>query len=272
MKIFLKLVPRRLKEFLKKSKFFRDAFVFLFEKRYKPEWIKIKNGILSNRYIFLDKKSGLITMSDGTHDSEQIEFIKKLNLKNKVIFDIGAHIGYMSMCFAELVGENGKVLSFEPNKHNVERFKKNLEKNKDLEKIIKIYNCALTDKNGVEKFIFNKNIDGGTSSGSFLDKADTALDRKFYSLFEEKNVETLNLNEFKDAKPDFIKIDIEGYEGELIKNNLSYFKKNLPKMVIEIHSILNMYIVTKELISIGYKIEIIKKESDGRCDIWCEIQ
>lgn len=254
-----KLIPHKIKEAVKKI-------------LYKPEWLKIKTGPLQDRLIYLTKNSGLITMSLGIHDEDQINFIKeKIDLNGKIIFDVGAHIGYISMCFAKLVGENGRVLSFEPNIYNIERFEKNLEKNQDLSKIIKIYNCALADKNGTAKFLFNKNIDGGASSGSFLDKADTALDRKFYRLFEEKEVKTIKLSAFKDTKPDLIKIDIEGYEGELIKNNLNYFKENGPILVIEIHSILNMYTVLKELLSIGYKIEIIKKETDGRCDLWCEI-
>ncbi len=267
--LLLKLIPRKLKTFLKKSDFVKQNFIKLTNKSYNPEWQKIKQGPLKDRFIFLDKNTGLKSMIDGDHDLDQIEFIKtKLDLKSKTIFDIGAHIGYMSMCFAELVGENGKVISFEPNPFNLDRFKKNLEKSEDLSKIIEIKNVAVTNKNDSEKFVFSKNVDSGTSSGGFLDRADTALNRKFYELFEEKTIQTVNLSDFTNPSPDLIKVDIEGFEGILINTNKEYLLKFKPALIIEIHSIENMFEVLQSLQEIQYNSQIIKKEDDGRCTIF----
>jgi FkbM family methyltransferase len=271
--ILLKAIPKDLKSKLKKNDFIKKTFVNLTNKNYSPDWQKINQGPLKDRFIFLDKNTGLKSMVEGDHDMDQIQFINnKLDLKSKTIFDIGAHIGYMSMCFATIVGEQGKVISFEPNPYNLDRFKKNLEKNEDLSKIIDIRNVAVTNSNGSEKFVFSKNVDSGTSSGGFLDRSDTALNRKFYELFEETETETVNLSDFTNPKPDLIKIDIEGFEGNLIKTNQEYLTKFKPTLIIEIHSIENMFDVLEGLKHIGYDSEIIKKEDDGRCTIFCSVK
>jgi FkbM family methyltransferase len=265
----LKLVPKKIKSSLKKNTFIKALFIKITNKKYNPNWIEIKHGPLAGRFIFLDSNTGLKSMIDGDHDLDQIEFIQKnLNLESKTIFDIGAHIGYMSMCFATIVGPKGKVISFEPNPFNLDRFEKNLEKNPDLSEVIDIRNVAVTNENGTAKFVFSNNVDGGVSSGSFLDKSDTAMNRKFYDLFEEKQIQTINLSELINPAPELIKIDIEGFEGNLLKTNIDYLKNIKPALIIEIHSIENMFDVMNTLNSIDYTSVILKKEDDGRCTIF----
>lgn len=49
-----------------------------------------------------------------SHEDETVSFFKKHLKPGDVIADIGTNIGYFTILFSSLVGESGKVISFEP--------------------------------------------------------------------------------------------------------------------------------------------------------------
>ena len=48
------------------------------------------------------------------YETENISFLKSCCNKESVILDIGAHIGLFAAVAAKMIGENGKVVAFEP--------------------------------------------------------------------------------------------------------------------------------------------------------------
>jgi hypothetical protein len=79
-----------------------------------------------------------------------------------------------------------------------------------------VYPYALAAKNGKETFVFSRNIEDGSSSGSFLQSAHTHLQKSVYEAdfgFVRRVVITKTLDSFIHSKgivPDIIKIDVEG--------------------------------------------------------------
>lgn len=269
-KIIKQTLPPFIFSFFKKvynHKFTKKKFKKLFIN--KPEWIKIKNNSLKDCYIFVPKKSLAESMFENSHDNFLLKYISE----NDIVFDVGAHIGSNSMFFAKKVGPNGKVLSFEPNVFNVKAFEKNLEKNEDLKKIIQIHNLALSNEKGEANFIFTDDIYGGSSSGSFIESADTTYPKEGYEGekgFErtKTKIETLDkIIEETNIIPDVIKIDVEGAEYLVLEGAKNLLSKEKPLLLIEIHSIFNMFKICKILNEINYSTEIINKEPDGRCFI-----
>ena len=97
-------------------------------------WVLIKEGPLKGYQIFVNKNlfDGWTKMEYGTYDSFIYDFLSTRNLEGCIIWDVGAHFGYHTLSFANLVGAKGKVLAFEPNKHNLERLRKNINRNINL--------------------------------------------------------------------------------------------------------------------------------------------
>ena len=62
----------------------------------------------------------------GRHEPETNAQLKKLIKPNMVVLDIGAHVGYYSRLASNFVGENGRVVAFEPNPNNHAMLKKNV--------------------------------------------------------------------------------------------------------------------------------------------------
>lgn len=240
---------------------------------YKPIWHKIKGGVLRGKWFYIDTHDNgwQREIIEGTYDKFFFDFLKKYNLEGKTIFDVGAFVGSHSLAFAQMVGKNGKVFSFEPNEFNISRMKKIFNRNKDLGKRIKIVKAALSDRNGSAVFSFSSQIDNGFSSGGFVEGSDTPREEAEYekSHFKKCSVKSVKLDDLEarmkiKESPFIIKIDTEGAEGKILESGQKYLKKHKPVILVEIHSPKNMIHTVQVLSKLGYEISILKKENDGR--------
>jgi len=187
----------------------------------------INNGDIA---AILYQNSHLVRFNKGWEYDTFKYLEENLGLGN-VVLDIGANIGVHAMFMANIVGANGTVFSFEPNKRIANLFKTNCQLNN-------VHNVVLTEKAlGSRPGILNLTIPdltlkdklGGdawgyvtekTSEGKILDKVEViTLD----SFFEENNILSLDL----------IKIDIEGAELNCLKGATETLKKYKPKIVFE---------------------------------------
>ena len=171
----------------------------------------------------------LLGVFDLYHQLKIINFIKKNNLNNiSVFFDIGAHKGESINLFLKNLNIK-KIISFESSPLNFEILKKNKEKlqKKFKDNIIEIINLTLGSD---YKDASIKQIDESSSStlndinihSKYFKKKKLLLynktDKKFY---KEISVKITPLSDFIEKKNiekiDFIKIDTEGYEYEILK-------------------------------------------------------
>lgn len=240
---------------------------------YLPTWHTIKGGLLKDRLFYIDTKDGLWQKEivEGNFDKFFWDVLSKIDLKGKVILDIGSHIGFHTMCFAELVGTNGKVLSFEPNIFNIERMNFILEKNKDLKSRIEVCNYAISDKKGLIDFSFSKEIDNGFSSGSFISGAITPYNETQYKDigFEKIRVKTVTLDSLMDKfsidhKPNYIKIDIEGAEDLALAGAKEFTEIYKPTYLIELHTFTNIIETFQFFSERKYEIKFLEFISDTR--------
>ena len=62
-------------------------------------------------------------------------------------------------------------------------------------------------------------------------------------------------------------MDVEGAENFVLNGAYNTLLKSKPIVFIEVHSINCMYATTNMLFRLGYNIELLKEEVDGRCHI-----
>jgi len=199
---------------------------------------KFKNGIIVKSYY--EMCGDLKTPAKG--------YLKYYMPKEgDTIVDCGAYGGAFSLYAAKLVGDNGKVVAFEPDKENYKLLLRNIELN-NLKNVIAL-NKGVWSKNTILPF---DNIHAGTSSffsdgrkGSFIDTEVVTLD---------KELERIGIR-----KVDFIKMDVEGAEIEAIKGAEKILKNNNVNLAIASYHILNgektCFEVEKLLLAFGYKVE-----------------
>lgn len=149
---------------------------------------------------------------------EHIKVLKKI--KNiKTFIDIGSNKGQFSLLINNLYPKS-KVLAFEPLSEEFKILKKIFLKNKN----ISTYNYALGNKNtAMNMYKSNK-----TDSSSFLRPSYSQI--KFFPNTFVKQKIKVNIKKLKNftkrlKKPIFLKIDVQGFELEVLKgSDVSQFK------------------------------------------------
>ena len=163
---------------------------------------------------------------------KELEVINQFADKSKDALDIGVYRGVYSY---KLSQNYNLVHSFEPNPLLYPYLKRNLKK---IINNIKLYNLALSDKNGETRLklpirnnsIFSTNIEELYQLGA----ASIHPENKFEK-FKEVVVKMKKLDDLKiENKIGFIKIDVEGHELEVIKGSSKIISENMPILLVEI--------------------------------------
>ncbi len=176
--------------------------------------------------------------------------------KNDLILDIGAHIGIFSV-FASKFADDGKIYSFEPTPENFKILKENLEFNKI--KNIVLINKAVSSKNEKREIIL---CDANTGGHSFF-KIGNDYSKKI-------KIQTISLDKFvkenKIYQIDFLKMDCEGAEYEILFSCSKEVLRMIKKISMEYHNLndyYNGFNLKNFLEKNGFKV-IMKLEADTR--------
>ncbi len=124
--------------------------------------------------------------------------------QSKVIFDVGANIGYYTVQFANKT--DGKVYAFEPMNYQYRMLLKNVEIN-ELNNVYPVKKIV-SDHNGIQRIYFS-GMDN-TAASSVIVKTNQYEDAPSITLdqfCEENSIQSI----------DFLKIDVEGYEMNVLK-------------------------------------------------------
>lgn len=159
----------------------------------------------------------------GEYEPEIWKVFKTYINTGDVVFDIGANIGVNSIRMSKLVGENGKVYSFEPFIINRNRYYKNILLNNI--KNFELIPIALGNKQEQLNMFININEENLGSLSLRNNKPGENI----------VNVE-IGDNWFLDnslQRIDFMKIDVEGYEWKVIDGFKNTIKNYHPKILIE---------------------------------------
>ena len=192
--------------------------------------VKAKHGVFS--FCHFDKYIGLSLREYGEFSEIELSLMSKFIMKDDVVFDIGSNIGAFTVPFAKKVGELGQVYAFEPQKVIYDLLQDNVNKNKL--KNVKIFNVGMGKKK--EELELNE-IDyskvGNFGGVSF--KYDSSPFTKNIKNKKYK-VKITNLNEFMEIeKCNFMKIDVELMELDILTGGKNFLKKFRPILWIENH-------------------------------------
>lgn len=145
--------------------------------------------------------------------------------KDGVVLDIGANVGLLTLPFSKIHVPFGKVISFEPDEENFIQLKTNININK-IENVIALP-VALQGDQAVGKINFNirRAVDG---DGNVNRGLSSLVDIDLHTV-ERKEVVASTIDKeilrLKLERLDFIKIDVEGMECDVLKGG----KKSIGK-------------------------------------------
>ena len=196
------------------------------------EVINLKDG---NKICVINDYIGkLIKNSKGYYEEELlVNFIDYIPF-NAVIYDIGANIGNHTVFFSKYVKPK-KIISFEPSKELFEILKKNIQIN-DINNA-QLINSAVGEKE--DKGVLNFNaVNSGASDVNVTENGD---------------IQIVKIDDLELESPDFIKIDVEGFEYLALKGMDKVLLEKGPLLWVEIQPE-NLYQVDSFLNERGYSL------------------
>jgi len=179
-------------------------------------------------YIYQGNTRNLIdrkVLFSGCHECDVLAFLKDVleGRKNAVYIDIGANVGHHALFASRFASQ---VYAFEP----FQAVREKLEEKLVLNRIenVKVVPIALGDKTENKRFFAPPNANLGT--GSFVEEyseqntADQYLEiRRIDDIYAELGIE----------RADLIKIDVEGFEKQVLAGARKMLEKMRPAVLFE---------------------------------------
>lgn len=164
---------------------------------------------------------------NGCFEADDTKALIEVLEEGDSFIDIGAHIGYYSVLASNLVGNAGRVISFEPTPSTYSLLKKNTDGKSNIKtENLAIYsvqtNMEFNDY-GLKYMVFN------SFQKARLDEIELQPNRI--------QVQTTTLDNYcrlNHVKPSFIKIDAESVELHILEGAIGIVKNYMPRFLIEV--------------------------------------
>ena len=193
------------------------------------------------------------------HEDDIIEhFTPK---QGNIVVDIGAHMGRYTIISSKRVGTNGKVIAIEAHPGNFEMLNRNIKLNQ-LTNVIPL-NYAVYSKETKIKLYLPEEDSGYTIYNTIMSNRAGTEDK-----FVEVNANTLDcllqLNQIREEEVNWVKIDVEGAEFEVLKGATNVLSKSKDiALLIEVHGSDNYKPILNFLNLYNFKIEFEKSNKNG---------
>ena len=175
----------------------------------------------------------------GSYEYDKRILFERIVSEASVVFDIGAHVGFYSLLASVLVGSSGKVYAFEPAPRNLKYLREHLHLNRI--KNVEVVELAVSNCNGLVSFDYGPDSSAGFIAGN-----------------GELKVESVTLDKMILEEcipfPDFIKIDVEGAEMQVLEGAESLLDDSSPVIFVATHGREIHFNCIQFLRSYGYDI------------------
>lgn len=178
----------------------------------------------------------------GTYEQFKTDALVANLEPGETVFDVGAHVGYYTIVASIEVGESGSVFAFEPRPLNYCYLARHVRIN-DVGNV-RLSQVGVASKSGRLRF----NTRTGTGTGHI--SADGPLEIDVISIDDE-------LKQGRLPRPDFIKIDVEGGETEVLQGCEQTVSEHRPKFLVATHDQQQHEFVMGFLKRHGYRIDVL---------------
>lgn len=205
-------------------------------------WVQVKEGLAAGLWLRINPRTGRHVLEGSGEPQVQRALAAQLR-PGMVFYDLGANIGFFSLLAAKLVGEKGRVFSFEADPEVASRLRENIARN------------HFTRVSVEEKAVWSD------SRRVVFARADPAQspDRGLGCVTKAAapntvEVEAVSLDSYVHAfpAPDFIKCDVEGAEVEVFRGARELLRTKRPGVLCEVHNEENRRALVAEFSNASY--------------------
>ena len=195
----------------------------------------------------------------GSSAPEVQESLRRLAGPGSVVFDVGAHAGFVTLCAAQIVEGTGRVVAFEPLPANLENLRRHVELN-GLGNV-DVLPVALASVSGTARFDVGNDLSTGHLAQDGTVEVETAsLD----ALLASGDV----------PPPDVVKVDVEGAEADVLAGADQLLGGRQPALILATHGLDRHAACLEVLAGHGYRVQVIRETplagADFRADLVAE--
>ena len=138
-----------------------------------------------------------------------------------VCVDVGANVGYFTLVMAELTGDGGRVIAYEPEPDTFDLLVRNVKANGFTDRV-RCREVACGATKGQDMLHVSRRISGGSTVGVPLPEGYGARPHP---------IDIVRLDEDIQGRVDFIKCDAEGFDSLVFMGAEQHFRRN-PSLVM----------------------------------------
>ena len=138
------------------------------------------------------------------------------------VLDVGANLGLLSLQMAQMVGSKGRVISFEPSPVVLQYLRSTLSNNPNLP--IELFECALGEHENTLTLTVPENNAGQASLVENISKGESfkVQVKNLAKILKDQGIE----------KIDVMKIDVEGFEMQVLRGLFDEKNSPRPKVIL----------------------------------------
>lgn len=175
---------------------------------------------------------------------DEIKFIRTFVKSGMKIIDIGANYGLYTLTIAKIIGDQGKIWAFEPTTTTAACLKQSISENKFNN--IELIQAGLSDRIGKAKLFTTQN----SELNSLSNEVSSGNSHETILLFTLDHCS----NEYRWKDIDFIKLDAEGEEINILKKGKKFLSSASPLIMFELKHGKNINLpLIKTLSNLGYQ-------------------
>jgi FkbM family methyltransferase len=186
----------------------------------KDGWVPVTGG---RAFIPAGDLVGRSMRFMGDLDPKVSWVVDRAVRRGDVVLDIGANLGLLSLRLAAAVGRTGKVHAFEPQPRLQRYLAQTFAANPDLP--VELHGVALGNVEGeLEMAVPRHNAGAATISGRNRpgDERFMVPVRRLDSMARDLGLDRV----------DFVKIDVEGFEAEVLAGGLEFLARTRPRAIL----------------------------------------
>tara|TARA_B110001450_G_scaffold218159_1_gene212485 strand:- start:420 stop:1220 length:801 start_codon:yes stop_codon:yes gene_type:complete len=218
-----------------KEFFFKQRYVYFLPKKLRLKLLNLKKLKLyktktGNYFLPQFALRDIIRseiINNKIFDKKVYETAKRYIKKDTIVLDIGANFGQLSVLFSKCKS-NVEVYSFEASKYICEI----LDKNKTINSAnIRSFNNIVGNETKQDQFIKKINLSKFYTYGSNMIEK---IDSNPHNMLEVEKINSIKIDDISfDKKISLIKIDVQGYDLEVLKGAKKTILKNQVPVIFE---------------------------------------
>jgi len=183
----------------------------------------------------------------GTYERQMQRLFRERIRPGATVFDVGANVGFFTLLASNLAGDSGRVYAFEPLPRNLDFLERHIRLN-ELSNV-HVESLAVAAASGEAHFRIAPHASmGGLAEGGDLRVVTASLD----DLIAAERV----------ARPDFIKMDIEGAESDALRGAAQLLASGPLTIALSTHGWQQHETCWARLTEAGFNVELLKDGAD----------